>query len=207
MSMRVGQPAIRRKMEALIGDCIVGEIRFDNRENHETPEIASLRRSILYFASELSSPNSYLSLAMKELQELLIINFIFAHKHNFSHLLARRPVAPSPWQLRRVEEFIEANWDKPISVEDLSRVGNASARTLLRHFQNWKAMTPKDFVKQVRLQKSRKMLESPDDTTTVLAVALKCGFHSHGHFSKDYRMAFAELPSETLERALRRNLS
>ncbi len=206
MSMRIEELAIRRRLEAVIGDYIGGEIRFETGEHRDTPEIASLRRTMLYFVSELSSPSSYLSIAMRELQDILIVNFIFAHRHNFSHLLSRRPVAPAPWQLRRVEEFIEANWDKPISLEDLARAGDASARTLFRHFQNWKAMTPKNFVKQVRLQKSRKMLENPDDTTTVLAVALKCGFQSHGHFSKDYRMAFAELPSETLERSFRRHL-
>jgi AraC-like DNA-binding protein len=208
ISMRIDQSAIRRKIETLIGDCIGGEIRFEADTNTNMPALASLRRAILYAASELSFEHAtYPSLAMRELQELLVVKFILAHRHNFSHLIfAKTSVAPSPWQLRRVEEYIEANWSKPISIDDLAAIAGVSGRTLLRHFRTWRGMTPMDFVKQLRLKHSKKLLEEPSSRTTVLSVALLCGFQSPGHFSRDYRKAFGELPSETLKRELRRAL-
>jgi transcriptional regulator GlxA family with amidase domain len=42
-------------------------------------------------------------------------------------------------------------------------------------------------------------LATPDASVT--GVALACGFHNGGHFAKDYREAFGELPSLTLARA------
>jgi len=208
ISMRVSQSAVRRKIEALVGDCIGGEIRFEADTNTTKPELESLRRAILYAASELSFQHAtYCSLAKSELQELLVVKFILAHANNFSHLLARKTsAAPSPWQLRRVEEYIEANWSKPISIEDLAAVAGVSGRTLLRHFRDWRGTTPMNFIKQLRLRRSKAMLENPSPRTTILSVALQCGFQSPGHFSRDYMNAFAELPSDTLKRAFRRHL-
>jgi len=38
----------------------------------------------------------------------------------------------------------------------------------------------------------------------VIQVALKCGFQNPGHFARDFRLAFGELPSETLKRTAQR---
>jgi transcriptional regulator GlxA family with amidase domain len=42
------------------------------------------------------------------------------------------------------------------------------------------------------------MLLAADRTATVVAVAFACGFSNPGHFARDYRQAFGELPSATL---------
>ena len=54
------------------------------------------------------------------------------------------------------------------------------------------------FVKSVRLGHARRMLQEPDRTTSVVSVAFACGFLNPGHFARDYRLAFGELPSMTL---------
>jgi AraC-like DNA-binding protein len=57
-----------------------------------------------------------------------------------------------------------------------------------------------DFVKDTKLQKVRERLVAPEPDTTVTGVSLECGFNNLGHFAKDYRKKFGELPSETLRR-------
>jgi transcriptional regulator GlxA family with amidase domain len=44
------------------------------------------------------------------------------------------------------------------------------------------------------------MIEQAKETTTVMDVALACGFGDHGRFSKAYRDRFGELPSAALAR-------
>jgi transcriptional regulator GlxA family with amidase domain len=34
----------------------------------------------------------------------------------------------------------------------------------------------------------------------VVQIALQCGFQNPGHFARDFRLAFGELPSDTLKR-------
>ena len=52
----------------------------------------------------------------------------------------------------------------------------------------------------VRLEHARELLVSGDVGVTVTAATFKCNFANLGHFAKDYRAAFGELPSETISR-------
>ncbi len=141
------------------------------------------------------------ALAIAEFEHAMIVTFLCANRHNYSHLLERQPSDSAPWQVRRAEEYIEANWDRPISVEDVAAVTGASARSIFRAFQQSRGYSPLAFVKQVRLRHARDMLNLADVTTTVTDVAFACGFSDLGRFSKDYRETFDELPSQTLHRA------
>ncbi|WP_316163875.1 helix-turn-helix domain-containing protein [Bradyrhizobium sp. SZCCHNRI20481] len=49
----------------------------------------------------------------------------------------------------------------------------------------------------------KQMLSGADQRTSVSAVAFDCGFGNLGHFARDYRDTFGELPSETLLRSRR----
>jgi AraC-like DNA-binding protein len=109
-----------------------------------------------------------------------------------------------PWQVRRTEKFIEASWDQPLNMDVIASAVGASKRTIFRVFQETRGYSPKVFAKQVRLRHARNMLETADAaTTTVTDVAFTCGFNDLGHFSRDYRANFGELPSRALQYARR----
>jgi transcriptional regulator GlxA family with amidase domain len=38
----------------------------------------------------------------------------------------------------------------------------------------------------------------------VTQIELKCGFQNPGHFARDFRLAFGELPSKILRKSIRR---
>jgi AraC-like DNA-binding protein len=113
----------------------------------------------------------------------------------------RPPPSIAPWQVRRVEDYIEANWDQPISVEDLAMATGASVRSIFRTFKQSRGRSPMEFAKQVRLQHAHELLTSGNTATSVTNVALACGFGDLGRFSKDYRQRFGQLPSVTLNRS------
>jgi transcriptional regulator GlxA family with amidase domain len=123
------------------------------------------------------------------------------HRHNHTHLLLREPLPASQTAVRAVEEFIEANWDKPIGIETMVAVANVSARSLFRQFRKDRGYSPADFAKRVRLNHAREMLEQPNEAGSVIQIALRCGFQNPGHFARDYRNTFGELPSTTLKKA------
>ena len=105
--------------------------------------------------------------------------------------------------MRLAEAFIEAHWNQPITIEKLTDETNVSSRTLLRAFLKHRGYTPHAFVKRTRLNRSKQILERGNPATSVTSVAYACGFGNPGHFAKDYRLAFGELPSDTLARAKR----
>jgi AraC-like DNA-binding protein len=202
--LRVELDALRRAIRALIGDCSDRDLVFSDTVDFESPAARSLRRRVFFFASEFDVMGGYFSdLAAAEIEKTLIVNFLFCHRHTYTDHFLREPVLVAASSVRRVEEYIEANWDRPLGVETLAAIANVSARSIFRQFKKSRGYSPLTFVKKIRLGKARALLLGADPQATVTSIALKCGFQNVGHFAGDYRLEFRELPSETLARSRR----
>jgi transcriptional regulator GlxA family with amidase domain len=116
-------------------------------------------------------------------------------------LLDAEPYDSAPWQVRRAEDYIEAHWNSPITVEKLAEVTNTSARSIFRAFKASRGYSPMAFAKKLRLKRARAMLQFPKSVSSVIGVAFSCGFSNLGHFAKDYRLEYGEAPSTTLKRS------
>jgi len=100
---------------------------------------------------------------------------------------------------RRVEEWVAAHLDRPVSLAEFARVLGISTRTLSRVFQERHGMGPIAFLRRLRLEAARRDLTDADsEETRVTQVALRYGFHHFGRFAVDYHREFGESPSETL---------
>ncbi len=166
-----------------------------------TPAARSLREQFLFVVSEVNRTETPPPLVIAEWEQALMVAFLCGNQHNYSHRLARKPHDLAPWQVRRAEEYIEAHWNQPIRIEDIAMVTGASARNLFRTFRQSRGCSPMAFAKRIRLSQSRQLLQSAAPTSTVTDVAFKCGFSDLGRFSREYRQAFGELPSEVLKRS------
>jgi AraC-like DNA-binding protein len=203
LALRIEIDALKRNLGALIGQQVDG-LSFEAAGTHP-PAMSSLRRRVFQFATDFNERGRYFSeLVAAEVERMVIMNFLMCHRHNYTHLLLREPLPSTSSSVRIVEEFIEANWDRPIDVPAMARVAKISARSLFRQFKQDRGYSPADFAKQVRLNRAREMLEQPAQDSAVTQIALRCGFQNPGHFARDFRLAFGELPSETLKKSTRR---
>jgi AraC-like DNA-binding protein len=101
--------------------------------------------------------------------------------------------------LKRVEDWIVANLDQPITRADLCAVSGLQLRALTRAFVKFHGGSPMRFVKDRRLDAVyRTLLGSEPSETTVTHVATDFGFCHLSRFAVDYCSAFGEHPSETL---------
>jgi PAS domain S-box-containing protein len=100
-------------------------------------------------------------------------------------------------------QYVDEHWDQPLNVAALAEAANVNVRTLFKHCKANGGFTPNQYIKRVRLNHARAMLQAADPSATIVGIALKCCFQNQGHFARDYRLAFGERPSETLERARR----
>ena len=170
----------------------------------QNPRLLYLRSAIEFLVGTLDrDPDNIPALALAEFEQLLMVSFLGANPHNHSHLLERRPPNVGGWQLRAAEDYIEANWNRPIYVEDIAKATGASARTIFQAFRDKRGCSPMEFAKSIRLKQARRLLQTPDETTTVTGVGSLCGFQNIGHFARGYQKAFGELPSATLLSAKR----
>ena len=200
--LRIEQHALHRQMELMLGKKISGEIEFGQSTEQTGAKQQLMRRAVFQFISELDSLGPAIpSLARIELEQALVTKFLFFNQHSLTRNLSMQDPRPSISELRRVEDYLEANWDKPFDLESLVRITNVSSRTIFRQFRNNRGVSPRDFVKAIRLRHVKRILQNSGPDASIMAIAMKCGFQSLGHFSREYRLAFGELPSETLRRA------
>jgi AraC-like DNA-binding protein len=203
VALRINRSALNRCMAALIGREIDHAIEFE--PPGQNPSMHALKTRVVQFATDYNARGIYFSsLANTEVERMLIMKFLMCHRHSYSHLLLREPIPASSSTVRRVEEYLEANWHKPIDIEILTQVTGVSARSLFRQFKKERGQTPWEFVKAIRMRKALVTLENPGRSTSVTQVALQCGFHNIGHFAQAYKSMFGELPSETLRRSPRK---
>ena len=101
--------------------------------------------------------------------------------------------------VRRAENYIEQRADEPLTVAEVCQVVNASLRTLQYAFAEKYGISPKAYIRAIRLNKVRKELRACDPSQfKVSDVANRWGFWHMGQFAADYRRHFGELPSKTL---------
>ncbi|WP_047307392.1 AraC family transcriptional regulator [Rhodopseudomonas palustris] len=198
--LRVQSSALERKLGSLLGCKPKAALEFEPAANNEAPQVVNLRRLLCFLANQLNcSPLPHVVLA--ELQEAITLLFLNAFRHNYSRQLERESHGIAPKHVRQVEEYIEANWMRPITIEKLTALTGISSRGIFKAFQRSRGYSPMAFAKRVRLQHAHNLLADGAAPTTVTAAALSCGFSNLGHFARDYRDMFGEKPSETLQRS------
>ncbi len=202
--LRIKRQKLVKTLSGLIGRPVDAP-RIATNVRPNPARAAAQRRLIEFVVCELDRVDAPLpGLVLAELEQTLVVSYLSCNLHNYSHLLEEdtaRSVAP--WQVRLAEEYIEQNWDQPVTVEALAHIANAGIRNLFLTFRKSRGVSPMAFVRQVRLRHAKEMLTCAPPETTVTSVAYACGFSNLGHFAKYYNAAFGEHPSVTLKTARR----
>lgn len=88
-------------------------------------------------------------------------------------------------KLKNVLSYIRSNYDKPITLEDMSRVAGMSPKYFCAFFKKMTLKTPTEYLKSYRIEKaSRKLLNSDMNVTDV---AYSSGFNDLSYFIKTFK--------------------
>ena len=188
--LRLDAKFLQSKFTALTGDRRT--LEFETRAHAGGPAMNRLRRLLTFFIMELQR-GELTELERMELEQSVAVTFMQSNPHADA---AGATTAPGMQQLKLVEDYIEAHWQEPLSLEALCQVSAMSARSIFHHFRRSRGKSPMAFVKEVRLRHARDMLRSPG-AQSVTEIAFACGFGNLGHFARDYRICWGERPSET----------
>jgi len=91
-------------------------------------------------------------------------------------------------------QFIRKNFHDDISIDQLAEVAHLSISALERRFKKYLSKTPKQFIRQIRLDNARRLLV--ETKLPIAQVAYQSGFSDHSYFSRHFKIMFGELPSE-----------
>lgn len=199
---RLPRAALVQKLALMTGRPVDRAPDFDPVLDLTERSAANLMQMLTYLIQTIDMVDSTASsIAVTELEQAFITTFLVTTRHSGRHLLEAPVLPAAPWQVRRAENYIEANWDKAITIEDLVLATGTSARTLFRTFRIHRGCSPLEFARRIRLHRARLLLENPQPTTTVTEVALACGFGDVGRFSTSFMQAFGTRPSIVLNKA------
>jgi len=97
-----------------------------------------------------------------------------------------------PWKLRRLYDYIEAHLDQRIRLEDLAVVVQLSPFHFSRVFKRATGISPYQYVRNRRLERSRELLSTSD--LPIAELALVCGFSNQSHFTVAFSKAMGISP-------------
>lgn len=96
--------------------------------------------------------------------------------------------------VRDAVAWIDAHFDEKVTDATLAGVSHLSVSAFRRAFVKTMEMTPAAYVRTIRVNHARKLLETTD--MTVAAIAWKCNFCDESHFVKVFRKIRGKSPSE-----------
>ena len=151
---------------------------------------------VQYKADWVQQPQA-LNLIINDLIPLLIRG-IPIKRHSASSLKPFRRAR----LIAQAEQEMLAHLDEPLTLKALAERLGSSSSALSYGFQDLFGMSPMRYLKVRRLNGVRQRLKASDpETCSVGILASQFGFWSAGHFARDYKAMFGELPSETLHGA------
>ena len=99
-----------------------------------------------------------------------------------------------------IRAYILSNLQFELSIKELSNRFNISERALQYGFQKIFGITPKRFIKTLRLNEVHKEILKTKGEVKISQVAIKWGFENFGRFSHEYQKIYGLLPSEERKR-------
>jgi len=101
--------------------------------------------------------------------------------------------------IERAEQEMVGSLEQPLTLKELAQRLRTSSSALSYGFQDLFGLSPMRYLKVRRLNAVRRHLKASNpDQTRVSILANRFGFWNTGHFARDYKAMFGELPSQTL---------
>ena len=94
-------------------------------------------------------------------------------------------------RLKIVYEFIETNFQRPISLEVIAQKTNLSKAAFCRYFKKMTQLTFTEFLNQYRIEQAKRLLKSNKNVTET---CYECGFESLSYFNRIFKKVVGENP-------------
>lgn len=152
-----------------------------------------LKSLALWLARELDQPGSPLiqSQAFANLENSLLGLFLEVLE-GLKPSRAKKD-STDPDELSSLEQWLRANLEKPLKLDDLAKQAGITPRSIQLAFQRLRGVTPGNFIRGLRLAKARELMtENPG--LSLGQVAQRVGIPHVGRFTQYYAQKFGESP-------------
>lgn len=206
--LRIMMRALKDDLALLLGNRPLPTLSFETTTDISTAATSRLRAFIMQTVANIDISDEPIPPAiLREIDQVIRLSVLYGIPNSASELLLAKPKLAAPWQVKRVEDWIDDHWAENITIQKIADISGVSVSSIYATFKFARGYTPAAYVKNARLRASREMLLKAAPNSSVTAIAFACRFGNSGHFARDYKQMFGELPSETLRRAKARTSS
>lgn len=152
--LRISARALHEKLAAMTDAPISEPLRMHPQQNPGYPAAQMLQQYVPLLVDTLNeAPLPFPDWWIAQTEQLLMTLILCGHKHNYSHLLERDAADAAPREVREAEEYLEANAQRAVSLEELAEVTGTSALRLFSAFKKHRGYSPLTFLSQVRARR------------------------------------------------------
>ncbi len=101
------------------------------------------------------------------------------------------------YQIARAIDWLKANFNKPIKVEQLANKAGLSLSAFHNHFRSTTAMSPLQYQKRMRLNEARRLMLA--ENIDASKAAFEVGYESPSQFSREYSRLFGAPPMRDIK--------
>lgn len=98
---------------------------------------------------------------------------------------------------KKVLSYIEDHYTEHITLEDLAKIAGMNPKYFCRFFREMSFRTPIDYVNYYRIERACEQLSTTN--TTIIEVALNCGYNDISYFIKTFRKYKGITPKQYLK--------
>ena len=164
-------------------------------EIFKSKKIVSFRKNVIY--------DGFLLDSIEELENLIFANTKTLEKEELFYVILKELLENyADFQVqndnitlktKEVCEYMENNYSDDITLDELSKIGCISKYHLIRLFTREKGITPYKYLELYRINKAKQLLQKE---TSILEVAVQCGFSDQSHFTNLFKKMIGITPKQ-----------
>jgi AraC family transcriptional regulator len=187
-ALHVFLPATQFRSRGDEYDVAIDRLRYEG--GFRDPLLEPLLRSLL---AEMQAPTRYGAVLADGLASTLAARLI--HKYaglNCDHSPGLSGRGLDSRRLKRVCEFIDANLERELHLDQLAQVACLSQYHFARAFKKATGHTVHQYLTTVRLERAKELLAA--DESSIADIAFRCSFSSHANFTKAFSRSLGISP-------------
>jgi AraC-like DNA-binding protein len=163
---------LRQQLAALLGEPLKLPLEFAPSLSLRDGYGHGLARSARFAIAELERRDTILSepITARSFREFLATALLLHQPHNYSERLQRLERPATPRDVKRAIDYIEANLDEAIGLSEIATAAGVPGRTLIRHFRDFKGISPMRYLRAARYEKVREALRRAEPGESITEI-------------------------------------
>lgn len=168
------------------------DVIFENGNYAFDRQMYSLIRS---FIKELEARQPGHELALQSISTQIALYLLRRIKHNMPDISERNDKSGRA-EINRVTNFLQEEYKKEITLNELARIANLSPYHLIRVFKKQTGKTPLEYLIDIKINNAKRMIVEGKNITEVCFLS---GFNNHSYFSSVFKRKVSMTPSQYRE--------